>query len=63
MKTNRTPPKKPVDYPTYKEYVESRIQPTGLQLQVIPESLYNALRDKAEKEQINVDVICNEFEL
>jgi len=50
MKTNRTPPKKPVDYPTYKEYVESRIQPTGLQLQVIPESLYNALRDKAEKE-------------
>lgn len=50
MKTNRTPPKKPAEYSTYKAYVESRIQPTGLQLQVIPESLYNALREKAENE-------------
>ena len=63
MKTNHTPPRKPAEYYTYKAYVESRIQPTGLQLQVIPESLYNALREKAEKEQNNVDVICTEFEL
>ena len=63
MKTDRTQRRKPIDYPTYKEYVQSRLQPTGLQLQVIPESLYNALREKAEKEQINVDVICTEFEL
>jgi hypothetical protein len=50
MKTNRTPPRKPAEYSTYEEYVESRIQPTGLQLKVIPESLYNALREKAERE-------------
>ena len=50
MKTDRAQRRKPIDYPTYKEYVESRLQPTGLQLKVIPESLYNALREKAEKE-------------
>jgi len=51
MKTNTTPPKRPVEYSTYEAYVKSRIQPTGLQLQVIPETLYNALRDKKQKEE------------
>lgn len=51
MKTNRTPPKRPVEYSTYEEYVKSRLQPTGLQLQVIPKSLYNALREKKKEEE------------
>jgi hypothetical protein len=51
MKTNTTPPKHPAEYLTYEEYVNSRVQPTGLQLQVIPKTLYNALRDKKQKEE------------
>lgn len=41
--------KRAVDYPTYEEYVKSRLQPTGLQLQVIPKSLYNALKENEIK--------------
>lgn len=45
----RTAPKRAIDYSTYEEYVKSRLQPTGLQLQVIPESLYNALKENEIK--------------
>lgn len=55
MKTKKTgigvltAPKRAIDYSTYEEYVKSRLQPTGLQLQVIPESLYNALKENEIK--------------
>ena len=48
MKTNRTQPKHASEYSTYAQYVESRLQPTGLQLAVIPEALYDALRAQSD---------------
>mgnify|MGYP003680993513 CR=1 len=50
MITNRTPPKRAHCYSTYEEYVESRVQATGLQLAVISEVLYDALRDNIKTE-------------
>ena len=45
----RTPPIRAINYPTYEEYVKSRLQPTGMQLQVIPKSLYDALKENEIK--------------
>ena len=49
INTMGTPPIRAINYPTYEEYVKSRLQPTGMQLQVIPKSLYDALKENEIK--------------